>query len=448
MVAVPSDYVRTTVMEAYGAEPSKVSVVPHGFEADLLTDCTPEADLRHRYRLGDGPVLVYPAVTNHHKNHRFLIDLLASTWRDPDLRLVLTGGSGTAEDTVQSATDPRIRRLGRVPAADRNGLLKMAEAMVFPSLYEGFGAPLIEAMALGCPVVASDSTCIPAILDGAGLVLPLTTEAWADALDRVRSRPRPDDLDRAGAVSVVHRSRLRRGPGRGLFSCTGLLVTRSSLRIAVLCPHFAPDTAPTGVVMTRVVAELAALGHEVHVITALPWYRRHAVEPGWEGKWVRREVTPWGSITRVNPFPGSDKRNLVRRAAGFLGFSALAGLTSLRGGRVDAVIAMSPPLTMGLTGWATHVIRRGPLIFNIQDVFPDAAVETGAITDRRIIAVARWLERVSYQRAAAVTVLSNDLRGNVVAKVRPTRADDIRVIPNFVDTDVIGPLGQDDTLAR
>ncbi len=217
-------------------------------------------------------------------------------------------------------------------------------------------------------------------------------------------------------------------------------MTEPNLRIAVLCPHFAPDTAPTGVVMTRIVEELAALGHEVHVITALPWYRRHAVEPGWEGNWVRREVTPWGSITRVNPFPGSDRRNLVRRAAGFVGFSALAGLTSLRGGRVDAVIAMSPPLTMGLTGWATHVIRRGPLIFNIQDIFPDAAVETGAITDARIIAMATWLERVSYQRAAAVTVLSNDLRDNVAGKLPPTRNNDVRVIPNFVDTDFIGPL--------
>ena len=92
---------------------------------------------------------------------------------------------------------------------------------------------------------------------------------------------------------------------------------------------------------------------------------------------MRRETTEWGSITRVNPFPGDDKRNLARRAAGFVGFSALAGLASLRGGRVDAVIAMSPPLTMGLTGWVTHLVRRGPLVFNIQDVFPDAAVETG-----------------------------------------------------------------------
>ncbi len=211
------------------------------------------------------------------------------------------------------------------------------------------------------------------------------------------------------------------------------------LRLAVLCPHFAPDTAPTGEVITRIVHELAALGHELHVVTALPWYREHRIEAGWDGKWVRREQTTWGSITRVNPFPGDDKRNLLRRAAGFLGFSALAGLTSLRGGRVDAVIAMSPPLTMGLTGWGTHLVRRGPLVFNIQDVFPDAAVETGAISNPKIIAVARWLERVSYHRAAAVTVLSSDLRDNVVAKVKASHAGRVHVIPNFVDTEFIRP---------
>lgn len=216
-------------------------------------------------------------------------------------------------------------------------------------------------------------------------------------------------------------------------------MTDRPLRIAVLCPHFAPDTAPTGDVITRIVHELAGLGHELHVVTALPWYREHRVEPGWEGRWVRRELTPWGSITRVSPFPGGDKRNLVRRAAGFVGFSVLAGLASMRGGRVDAVIAMSPPLTMGLTGWGTHLVRRGPLVFNVQDVFPDAAVETGAITNRRIIAVAGWVERLSYHRASAITVLSDDLADNVRAKVKPSHRPRVHVIPNFVDTDAIRP---------
>jgi glycosyltransferase involved in cell wall biosynthesis len=185
VVAVPSDYVRDSVVEAYGVDRRNVHVVPHGFEPSLLSDVAEEGDLRRRFALGDGPVIVYPAVTNRHKNHRFLIELMASSWTDPDLRLVLTGGKGTADGEVVAAPDPRIRRVGRVPARDRNGLLHMATAMVFPSQYEGFGAPLIEAMALGCPVVASDSTCIPAIVDGAGLVLPLDREAWAGALDRV-----------------------------------------------------------------------------------------------------------------------------------------------------------------------------------------------------------------------------------------------------------------------
>ena len=212
------------------------------------------------------------------------------------------------------------------------------------------------------------------------------------------------------------------------------------LRLAVLCPHFEPDTAPTGAVMTRIVRELVARGHEVHVVTALPWYRTHSIEPEWMGRRVRRTVVSWGSITRVDPFPGDDKANLVRRAAGFAGFSVLALWQGIRGGRVDGVLAMSPPLTNGLVGWAIKIVRRGPLVFNIQDIFPDAAIETGAITNRWIISSSRWLERFSYKRADAVTVLSNDLRDNVVAKLPDRCASRVHVIPNFVLTNEIRPL--------
>ena len=222
--------------------------------------------------------------------------------------------------------------------------------------------------------------------------------------------------------------------------------------LIVLCPHFAPDTAPTGTVMTRIVAELVDRGHRVHVVTSLPWYRNHRIEPGWEGRWVRHESTPWGSITRVHPFPGSDKSNLVRRAIGFVAYSVLAGLQCLRvggwGRRAEAVIAMSPPLTLGLTGWLAARLRRAPLIFNIQDVFPDAAVETGAITNRFVIAAAAWLERVSYRAADAVTVLSDDLRDNVTAKMPAAASDRVHVIPNFVDTDAIRPMDRDTAYRR
>lgn len=221
--------------------------------------------------------------------------------------------------------------------------------------------------------------------------------------------------------------------------------------IVVLCPHFEPDTAPTGDVMSRIVHEFVAAGQRVHVVTALPWYRTHAIEPGWGGRLVRREKTSWGSIIRVHPFPGKSKKNLLRRAIGFALFSVLAGVCTLVAGgwrRPRAIIAMSPPLTLGLTGWLAARLRRTSLIFNIQDVFPDAAIATGAITNGRIIAFGRWLERVSYHRADAVVVLSEDLRRNVEAKIAPQHRtktfgavvhQKVQVIPNFVDVESISP---------
>lgn len=221
----------------------------------------------------------------------------------------------------------------------------------------------------------------------------------------------------------------------------------TQLRIVVLCPHFAPDTAPTGDVMTRIVEEMVALGCEVHVVTSLPWYRTHAIEPGWGGQLVRRERTSWGSIVRVHPFAGKDKRSLWRRALGFAVFSVVAGWCILWTGgvrrRVDAFIAMSPPLTLGLTAWVASVLRRAPMIFNIQDVFPDAAVQTGAITNKKIIAAASWLEKLSYKRSSRVVVLSDDLKNNLLAKLPTKHHDKVVVIPNFVDLERVAPLSRD-----
>lgn len=214
--------------------------------------------------------------------------------------------------------------------------------------------------------------------------------------------------------------------------------------IVVLVPHFAPDTAPTGEVITRIVDEFIAAGRRIHIVTSLPWYRTHAIEEGWSGRLVRRERTAWGSIIRVHPFPGKSKSNLLRRAIGFAGFSAIAGVCTLFAGgihrRPAAIISMSPPLTLGLTGWLAARLRFTTAIFNIQDVFPDAAITTGAITNTKIIAVAKWLERVSYHRSDAVVVLSEDLKKNVVAKVAPRHRSKVHVIPNFVDADRIVPM--------
>lgn len=219
------------------------------------------------------------------------------------------------------------------------------------------------------------------------------------------------------------------------------------MRVLVLCPHFEPDLAPTGVVMTAIAKELAHRGHQLHIVTALPWYQHHRVEPEWRGRLVRSERTGWGRISRVHPFP-TDKRNIPARAAGFAGFVGLAALRAVfTRRRPDVVLAMSPPLPIGLAGLAVAKLRRVPFVFNIQDVFPDVAVELGLLTNKRLIAAASWMERFSYRHASAVTVLSEDLRDNVAAKLARGRRRQgrVEVIPNFVDTDALYPAERENS---
>ena len=108
---------------------------------------------------------------------------------------------------------------------------------------------------------------------------------------------------------------------------------------------------------------------------------------------------------------------------------------------------MSPPLTLGMAGRIAATVRRAPLVFNIQDVFPDVAIELGLLSGDRVIKSAKSLERVSYRMSDAVTVLSEDLAENVRTKITSgldgdaahRQASKVRVIPNFVDTSAIRP---------
>lgn len=218
------------------------------------------------------------------------------------------------------------------------------------------------------------------------------------------------------------------------------------MRLLVVAPHFTPDVAPTGTVAARLVAELVARGHRVDVVTSLPWYREHRVEEGYRGRLVRRQRTAWGSVVRVHPFPTADKRDIPRRAASFALFCLLTAAVAAPGRRVDAVLAVSPPLPIAVSGWVAARARRAPLVLNIQDLFPDVAIELGVLHQPRLIRAAQLLERWCYARCRAVTVLSEDLRTAVAPRVAAGTA--VRVIPNFVDTDAIRPLPHDNRYRR
>ena len=116
----------------------------------------------------------------------------------PELTLVLAGPTGWL--SVPGLDGPAVQRLGRVDEATLDALYRRASVCALPSRYEGFGLPALEAMARGCPVIASNTTAIPEVVGDAGvLVAPGDVSAWTDALLRlVDDEPARADLAARG----------------------------------------------------------------------------------------------------------------------------------------------------------------------------------------------------------------------------------------------------------
>jgi glycosyltransferase involved in cell wall biosynthesis len=204
LTITPSEFVRRSVISRAGAAPERVTAIHH--TPGVAVPGTPRADLAARYDL-DGPVVLLPAITYPHKNHRVLVEAFATVLdHHPEAVLVLTGGAGPAEAEVTAAIDragigARVRRPGRVPAADLAGLYETATVLAWPSTYEGFGMPVAEAMQRGVPVVAARTTAVPEVVGDAGvLVAPDDPAAWSAAIGDLLDRPeRRAQLARAGA---------------------------------------------------------------------------------------------------------------------------------------------------------------------------------------------------------------------------------------------------------
>jgi glycosyltransferase involved in cell wall biosynthesis len=162
----------------------RVDVVPNGVDVPGGA-CTPEPELRRRLDLGDRRVVLCLAAKRPHKN---LLRLIEAAQPLEDVVLVIAGYSTDHEDELRAFADPaRVRLLGWVHDADREGLYALASVFAFPSLYEGFGLPVLEAMARGVPVVCSNTPALAEVAGDAALQFdPLATDDITAALRRVR----------------------------------------------------------------------------------------------------------------------------------------------------------------------------------------------------------------------------------------------------------------------
>ena len=208
MVLTPSDPTSASVVERLGIPAERVHTVPHGVEPAPPVPAAQLDEVRDRYRL-TGPVVLYPAITYPHKDHLTLVRAFAQVARShPDATLVLCGGVGPAEAEVAGAirasgVGHQVRRTGRVPWSDLDALYALADVVAVPSRFEGFGAPALEAMSNGSPLVAADATALPWVVgDGGLLVTPGDVDAWATVISGLL-----DDPDRASHLAARGRAR-------------------------------------------------------------------------------------------------------------------------------------------------------------------------------------------------------------------------------------------------
>jgi len=210
-----SEFTRQTVLEQGNVPPGRTATV-HISLPRRLTRAAPEAvaGLRARLNLSEAEYLLFPANYWPHKNHRMLLTALgmfAAARPESSLKLVLTGAdTGLRAELGQAAARlglaDRAIFAGYVSDEELSALLTGAKALIFPSLFEGFGMPLVEAMAVGTPILCSNVTSLPEV--GADAVLyfdPRRPDDMAAAIMRLVDEPElAAELTAKGRERLAH----------------------------------------------------------------------------------------------------------------------------------------------------------------------------------------------------------------------------------------------------
>ena len=222
-------------------------------------------------------------------------------------------------------------------------------------------------------------------------------------------------------------------------------------RVLLLSLVFPPDAVSTAQLFGELVEDLVQRGWDVTVVTTTPHYRPDPIRPFRQS--ARRR---WGGLIYSSSFAGAavfhaamprKDKSIAKRLAGWLGFHMLSiAIAAIEVGRVDVVLAPSPPLTIGIAAWLIGLVKGAPFIYNVQELYPDIAVALGVIRQGHFLRLLHAVERFVYARAYAITTIAPRMRARIQARVSdPSK---VLVIQNFVDTGAISARPRDNPFAR
>jgi glycosyltransferase involved in cell wall biosynthesis len=179
------------------------------------------------------------------------------------------------------------------------------------------------------------------------------------------------------------------------------------MRVLIVTQYFPPETGGTSNRLISIARGLYEAGHDVHVVAEKPNHPEGIIREDYKGG-VFEERTYEGipvTYTWVYTHP---EKNFLRRLLFYGSFMVMAALAALRTkGSFDVVLASSPPLFVGLSGWFAARMKKAKFVFDVRDIWPKVAVAMGALTNPTIIRFAEAIEQFIYRRADGITAVTD-----------------------------------------
>ncbi|MGK7887478.1 MAG: glycosyltransferase family 4 protein [Crocosphaera sp.] len=217
------------------------------------------------------------------------------------------------------------------------------------------------------------------------------------------------------------------------------------MRILIYSYNYHPEPIGIAPLMTELAEGLVKKGHDVRVITAMPWYPNSEIAPEYEGKLYLTENINGVRIQRSFVWI-SRERSFKNRALFEISFVILSFFQALNGSRPDVIFLTIPGLPVCVPAAILSWLYRTPIVLNLQDILPDAAVHVGLIRNPKMIRLFTWLENFAYKTARKISVISDGFTENLLEK--KVVKEKIVEIPNWVDINFIKPLEQENNYFR